>query len=84
MERKRETRAEKDYWLFQRPKGTLRDTLGQPGLCLLMNSIVSGCPLCTEAGPLGALWHVLSLSEVQCIVGLLLGMPIPWPGSDPL
>lgn len=27
---------------------------------------------------------VFSLSEVQCIVGLLLGMPIPWPSSDPL
>lgn len=58
--------------------------LGHPGLCLLMSSMVSGCPLCMEAGPLGALWNVFSLSEVQCIVGLLLGMPIPWPGSDPL
>lgn len=25
-----------------------------------------------------------SLSEVQCIVGLLLGMPVPWPWADPL
>lgn len=68
---------------LERPKGRLRDALGQPGLCLLVSSVVSCRPSAwrlVHLMPCG----MFSLSEVQCIVGLLLGMPIPWPSSDPL
>lgn len=70
-------KTESDCWFFGRDKV---ETEGCPQAARPLSSGEQRChrlsPCARRPGP----WMpVAALSEVQCIVGLLLGMPVPWP-----